>query len=185
MLQTLAVCVVIEYNYTDFCCRWVDVLRCCSRWELLQQIASGMPTDAVLFCPDKREDGTLRSAASAIGKGLKRLGLRDGDAGGGPSERDLRSIDQLNMNEASIRRQHIGGSNRRGDAEDKGIPQVGREGGAGLFCLRCCALRYVCFHVFPKVCLDTNSMKKGMALLSGEVTQPPAVCRLALIANAR
>lgn len=30
-------------------CRWVDVLRCISRWELLQQISSGMPTDAVLF----------------------------------------------------------------------------------------------------------------------------------------
>ena len=27
----------------------MDVLRCISRWELLQQIASGMPTDAVLF----------------------------------------------------------------------------------------------------------------------------------------
>jgi hypothetical protein len=29
--------------------RWVDVLRCISRWELLQQIASGVPSDAVLF----------------------------------------------------------------------------------------------------------------------------------------
>ncbi len=25
------------------------MLRCISRWELLQQISSGMPTDAVLF----------------------------------------------------------------------------------------------------------------------------------------
>jgi hypothetical protein len=29
--------------------RWLEVLRCISRWELLQQIASGMPIDAVLF----------------------------------------------------------------------------------------------------------------------------------------
>jgi hypothetical protein len=29
--------------------RWVDVLRCVSRWELLQQLASGQPTDAALF----------------------------------------------------------------------------------------------------------------------------------------
>ena len=28
---------------------WQEVLRCVSRWELLQQIASGSPTDAHLF----------------------------------------------------------------------------------------------------------------------------------------
>jgi hypothetical protein len=28
---------------------WQEVLRCVSRWELLQQIASGGPTDALLF----------------------------------------------------------------------------------------------------------------------------------------
>lgn len=28
---------------------WQEVLRCVSRWELLQQIASGGPTDAHLF----------------------------------------------------------------------------------------------------------------------------------------
>lgn len=106
-----------------FRCRWVDVLRCCSRWELLQQIASGMPTDAVLFCPDKKED-RIKSAAAAIGKGLKRLGLREADAGNSLAS-DPRSIDSLSMNESSIRRVHIGGSGRRGDAEDKGIPQVG------------------------------------------------------------
>ena len=30
-------------------CSWVDVLRCISRWELLLQMTSGQPTDAVLF----------------------------------------------------------------------------------------------------------------------------------------
>jgi hypothetical protein len=33
--------------------RWLEVLRCISRWELLAQIASGMPTDAVLFAGEK------------------------------------------------------------------------------------------------------------------------------------
>ncbi len=28
---------------------WQEVLRCVSRWELLQQIASGGPSDALLF----------------------------------------------------------------------------------------------------------------------------------------
>ena len=28
---------------------WQEVLRCVSRWELLQQIASGGPTDTQLF----------------------------------------------------------------------------------------------------------------------------------------
>jgi hypothetical protein len=41
--------------------RWLEVLRCISRWELLQQIASGMPTDAVLFAA-----GGAVAAAAAL-----------------------------------------------------------------------------------------------------------------------
>ena len=38
-------------------CRWTDVLRCISRWELLQQLASGMPTDAALFAHQDAKGG--------------------------------------------------------------------------------------------------------------------------------
>lgn len=77
--------------------RWVDVLRCISRWELLQQIASGMPTDAVLFSPPER-------GMKAVFERAKRL-IKDDDGGGG-----LRSMDSLSMNEKSIKTVHIGGT---------------------------------------------------------------------------
>lgn len=32
-------------------------MRCISRWELLQQIASGMPTDAALFAQPESRGG--------------------------------------------------------------------------------------------------------------------------------
>lgn len=35
-------------------------MRCISRWELLQQIASGMPTDAVLFAAGEAVGTVLR-----------------------------------------------------------------------------------------------------------------------------
>jgi hypothetical protein len=41
--------VVQHANVSAVAHRWLEVLRCISRWELLAQIASGMPTDAVLF----------------------------------------------------------------------------------------------------------------------------------------
>lgn len=34
---------------------WSEVLRCVSRWELLQQLHSGGPTDALLFSPAPAE----------------------------------------------------------------------------------------------------------------------------------
>lgn len=34
---------------------WSEVLRCVSRWELLQQLHSGGPTDALLFSPPPAE----------------------------------------------------------------------------------------------------------------------------------
>ncbi|KAG2437305.1 hypothetical protein HXX76_005962 [Chlamydomonas incerta] len=51
--------------------RWVDVLRCISRWELLQQIASGMPTDAALF--RQPEEKGLKAAAAALGQKLRNV----------------------------------------------------------------------------------------------------------------
>lgn len=63
-------------------CRWLEVLRCISRWELLQQIASGMPTDAVLFAGAAAgtpgvEKG-LGKAGAAIKDQFKRLGAAAG-----------------------------------------------------------------------------------------------------------
>lgn len=53
---------IIDATATVLCCmawhRWLEVLRCISRWELLQQIASGMPTDAVLFAAGKPQQGS-------------------------------------------------------------------------------------------------------------------------------
>lgn len=55
-------------NYLREC--WTEVLRCVSRFELLQQLTAGVPTDALLFAmPDKA------GAASAADK-LKRRLLR-------------------------------------------------------------------------------------------------------------
>ncbi|KAG2485588.1 hypothetical protein HYH03_015653 [Edaphochlamys debaryana] len=51
--------------------RWVDVLRCISRWELLQQIASGMPTDAALFRPPEESRGNFKAAAAALGQKIR------------------------------------------------------------------------------------------------------------------
>lgn len=41
----------LRYNCVCVQNVWQEVLRCVSRWELLQQIASGGPTDAHLFAP--------------------------------------------------------------------------------------------------------------------------------------
>lgn len=62
--------------------RWLEVLRCISRWELLQQIASGMPTDAVLFAAGeavaswlwgREERGGANSPAAGQGAGIDGL----------------------------------------------------------------------------------------------------------------
>ena len=58
--------------------RWVDVLRCISRWELLQQIASGMPTDAVLFQPPAE-----RGIKGVLEKAKKFIMVRGVGGGGG------------------------------------------------------------------------------------------------------
>ncbi len=60
------------------CRRWVDVLRCVSRWELLQQLASGMPTDALIF-----SGGPGGGGHAAGGGGGGGLGGHGGDRAGG------------------------------------------------------------------------------------------------------
>lgn len=73
---------------TGQCCsacsyRWLEVLRCISRWELLQQISSGMPTDAVLFAGavPAGERGVGKTGA-ALKDQIKRLSNVTGAAAG-------------------------------------------------------------------------------------------------------
>ena len=39
---------------------WEEVLRCVSRWELLQQVHSGGPTDALLFAQPGEAPGSTK-----------------------------------------------------------------------------------------------------------------------------
>lgn len=68
--------------------RWLEVLRCISRWELLQQIASGMPTDAVLFAGASAGDkGGGGKAAAALRDQLRQLGAPGGGRPGAAARR--------------------------------------------------------------------------------------------------
>ena len=51
---------------------WSEVLRCVSRWELLQQISSGGPSDALLFSQQPQES----PVHSAMSKFRDRLLMR-------------------------------------------------------------------------------------------------------------
>lgn len=49
-----ALLIVAEQNGNHLRECWTEVLRCVSRFELLQQLTAGVPTDALLFAmPDK------------------------------------------------------------------------------------------------------------------------------------
>ena len=54
-----AVCIKLSISASDIGVVlqnvWSEVLRCVSRWELLQQLHSGGPTDALLFSPPPAE----------------------------------------------------------------------------------------------------------------------------------
>jgi hypothetical protein len=64
--------------------RWLEVLRCISRWELLQQIASGMPTDAVLFAAAGEKAAGKGSAKEQQARKLSvAAGAADGAGAGG------------------------------------------------------------------------------------------------------
>ena len=98
--------------------RWVDILRCISRWELLQQIASGMPTDAVLFSPPERGGG-MKAVIEKARRLIRESDLEHrqsqqqgggGGSGGGVSGSGASSIDAMGMSEASIKKAHIGGA---------------------------------------------------------------------------
>ncbi|WIA22572.1 hypothetical protein OEZ86_009559 [Tetradesmus obliquus] len=89
--------------------RWLEVLRCISRWELLQQIASGMPTDAVLFA-------AAGEKAGGKGRGKEQQATRLSAAADAAGAGGAKSMDTMAMSEASIKRAHIGAGKEEGVA---------------------------------------------------------------------
>ena len=73
---------------------WTEVLRCVSRFELLQQLTAGVPTDALLFAmPDKT------SAADKLKRRILRRGPKGGEdeAAGGLAHDSFSSINDMGL----------------------------------------------------------------------------------------
>lgn len=93
-LASRALLVVAEQNgnYLREC--WTEVLRCVSRFELLQQLTAGVPTDALLFAmPDKL-------GASAADKLKRRIMPRrkgQGEEEGGLAHDSVSSIQNMGL----------------------------------------------------------------------------------------
>lgn len=132
------------------------MLRCISRWELLQQIASGMPTDAVLFSPMQDRVGKLGDSGplggmKAVLDKARRLIRDDSDmshpqqlqhyhqhsqsanvgaaAGQGQGAGGSgKSMDTIGLSESSIKRVHIGGTAGMGKRGGGGGGQGGGQG---------------------------------------------------------
>ncbi|KAL6762063.1 hypothetical protein V8C86DRAFT_3013062 [Haematococcus lacustris] len=130
--------------------RWVDVLRCISRWELLQQLASGMPTDAFLFSQPAAAHG-IKAVLDKARKFMQEDSASDLSGGPGPTVvftmtqfgsgsraaaaavagikdgQAVKSINSLAMNEASFKKLNIAGTGgfgkRSANDEFSNIPQ--------------------------------------------------------------
>ena len=77
-----ALLVVAEQNGNHLHECWTEVLRCVSRFELLQQLTAGVPTDALLFAMPTEKSSGAGGAASK----LKQRLLRGRGAKGGEGE---------------------------------------------------------------------------------------------------
>lgn len=77
-----ALLVVAEQNGNHLHECWTEVLRCVSRFELLQQLTAGVPTDALLFAMPADKGASAGSTASK----LKQRLLRGRGAKGGEGE---------------------------------------------------------------------------------------------------
>ena len=87
-----ALLVVAEQNGNHLCESWTEVLRCVSRFELLQQLTAGVPTDALLFAmPDKA------AAGSAADKLKRRILRRKGGEEEGPVHDSFSSINDMGL----------------------------------------------------------------------------------------
>lgn len=116
------------------------MLRSMSRWELLQAVASGRPTDASLFRSQSDERLALKGSTEAINSRLKRMGS--------PAPEELKSLDSLTMNEVSIKKAHVQHTGKKQD-DEVGLPQVSAAWGPGtlgagrrfqLAAISCCRL---------------------------------------------
>jgi len=58
--------VVAEQNGNHLRECWTEVLRCVSRFELLQQLTGGVPTDALIFA--RSEEQRLNSSHTDISR---------------------------------------------------------------------------------------------------------------------
>ncbi|GAX80611.1 hypothetical protein CEUSTIGMA_g8046.t1 [Chlamydomonas eustigma] len=98
--------------------RWMDILRCISRWELLQQVASGMPTDAVLFSPPEKSG--MKAVIEKARRLIKEADLSSGPAIGG----EQRGIESIGLSESSLsmRKGSVGvsGASFPGGRKDEG-----------------------------------------------------------------
>jgi brefeldin A-inhibited guanine nucleotide-exchange protein len=84
--------VVAEQNGNHLRESWTEVLRCVSRFELLQQLTAGVPTDALLFAmPDKA------AAGSAADKLKRRILRRKGGEEEGPVHDSFSSINDMGL----------------------------------------------------------------------------------------
>lgn len=82
---------------------WTEVLRCVSRFELLQQLTAGVPTDALLFAmPDKAAAG----GGSSAGAKLKQRILRGRGKGDHHGEEGLAHDSFSSINDMGL---HMGG----------------------------------------------------------------------------
>ena len=129
-----ALLVVAEQNGNHLGDCWTEVLRCVSRFELLQQLTAGVPTDAMMFAmPDK---------TSAADKLKRRLMRRKGPE------------DEAHESFSSITDMGLHASELGGDS-------VGPGHGAGMWCEGVGALWHVgCWYRWPgtDVCLAWLSL---------------------------
>lgn len=89
-----ALLVVAEQNGNHLRECWTEVLRCVSRFELLQQLTAGVPTDALLFAmPDK----VAGSAADKLKRRILRGRGREEGAEGGLAHDSFSSINDMGL----------------------------------------------------------------------------------------
>ena len=83
---------VAEQNGNSLHACWQDVLRCVSRFELLQQLTAGVPTDALLFAmPESRGGG------DSAGDKLKKRFSRGAAAAKGGERDSIGSINDMGL----------------------------------------------------------------------------------------
>ncbi len=94
-----ALLVVAEQNGNHLRECWTDVLRCVSRFELLQQLTAGVPTDALLFAMPDKVSGT---AADKLKRRILRGRGREEGAEGGLANDSFSSINDMGLHASEL-----------------------------------------------------------------------------------